>query len=341
MLPRRFAVLCLPALLAFPAAASAEPFHDRVLTGKKTARAAQASQGSTQDYATADGTLIPVTLAPSYTGDPAIAQTYATFLGTLPHGPELASLRVTVVPSTEMASACGADEGDEDADAILACYGAGDRTMIVPGDQAQGSDYSVDYVIAHEYGHHIAAHRSNAPLQALDFGPKRWSSYELVCKNTEDGRLAPGDQSEYYRMNPGEAWAEAYARLTFPNQAWTFTPLLRPTQGSTLAVQADVLQPWDKRQTQTFTGTGTRSFKLPITLDGAFTLQLDGPARTNYDIVVKSGNKVVDRTSKRNSSDRIHYRIACRDRRTENLKITVVRRSGEPGPYTLTAKYAG
>ena len=56
---------------------------------------------------------------------------------------------------------------------------------------------------------------------------------------------------------------------------------------------------------------------------------------------MKSGNKVVDRTSKRNSSDRIHYRIACRDRRTENLKITVVRRSGEPGPYTLTAKYAG
>ena len=139
MLPRRFAVLCLPALLAFPAAASAEPFHDRVLSGDKTARAAQAPQGSTQSYATADGTLIPVTLAPSYTGDPAIAQTYATFLGTLPHGPELASLRVTVVPSTEMASACGADEGDEDADAILACYGAGDRTMIVPGDQARAA----------------------------------------------------------------------------------------------------------------------------------------------------------------------------------------------------------
>ena len=57
--------------------------------------------------------------------------------------------------------------------------------------------------------------------------------------------------------------------------------------------------------------------------------------------MVKSGGKVVDRTTKRTSSDRIHYRIACRDRRTENLRITVVRRSGEPGPYTLTAKYAG
>ena len=87
MLPRRIAVLCVPALLAFPAAASAEPFKDYLIPDSgPTARAAQV-QGTTQDYATADGTLIPVTLAASYTGDPAIAQTYATFLGTLPHGP--------------------------------------------------------------------------------------------------------------------------------------------------------------------------------------------------------------------------------------------------------------
>ena len=138
MLPRRFAVLCLPALLAFPAAASAEPFHDRVITGARRPAPPRRHKARPQNYPTADGTLIPVTLAASYTGDPAIAQTYATFLGTLPHGPELASLRVTVVPSTEMARACGADEGDEDAGAILACYGAGDRTMIVPGDQADG-----------------------------------------------------------------------------------------------------------------------------------------------------------------------------------------------------------
>ena len=87
MLPRRYAVLCLPALLAFPATAMAEPFKDRVITGT-TARAAQV-EGTTQNYPTADGTQIPVTLAASFTGDPAIAQTYATFLGTLPHGPEL------------------------------------------------------------------------------------------------------------------------------------------------------------------------------------------------------------------------------------------------------------
>jgi hypothetical protein len=336
MLPRRSAALCLPAVLAFPAAASAAPFKDRVITGSATARAAQI-QGSTQKYPTADGTLISVTLASSYTGDPAVAQQYATYLGTLPHGPELASLRVVVVPSAEVARACGGEEGQ----GILACYGANDRTMIVPAEQATNSDISVNYVIAHEYGHHVAANRSNAPLRALDFGPKRWSSYELVCKNTADGRLTPGDQGENYLSNPGEAWAEAYARLVFPAEGWRFTPLLKPTQGSTLAAQADVAQPWTKRVTHTFSGHGSKSFRLPITLDGAFTLQLDGPARTNYDVVVKSGGRTLKRTRTRGSTDRIHYRIACRDRRTETLRITVVRRSGPPAPYTLTAKYAG
>jgi hypothetical protein len=322
--------------MAFPAAASAEPFKDKVI---KTTRAhASQIQGTTQSYPTGDGSIsIPVTLASSFTGDPAVAQSYATFLGTLPHGSELASLKVTVVPSSEVASACGGDPSD----GILACYGANDQTMIVPGDQAVQSDVSVNYVIAHEYGHHIAAHRSNAPLEALDFGPKRWASYELVCSNTLDGRLAPGDQGVNYLSNPGEAWAESYARLVFPDEAWRFTPLLAPSKGSALAAMADVLQPWTKRVTQTFDGTGTRTFKLPITLDGAFTLQLDGPAKANYDLIVRSGGKVVDRTARKGSKDRINYRIACRDHRTETLRITVIKRSGPGGPYSLTAKYAG
>jgi hypothetical protein len=332
---RRAAVLCLPALLAFPAAASATPFKDKVITGS-LAHASQV-RGETQSYPTGDGSIsIPVTLANTYTGDPAVAQSYATFLGTLPHGSELASLKVTVVPSSEVAADCGGDPGD----GILACYGGDDQTMIVPGDQATGSTISVNYVIAHEYGHHIARHRSNAPLEALDFGPKRWASYELVCDNTLDGKLAPGDQGANYLSNPGEAWAEAYARLIYPAEAWRFTPLLKPSQGSALAAMADVAQPWTKRISTTFKGTNTHTFKLPITLDGGFTLQLKGPARANYDLMVRSGSKIVDRTTRKDSKDRINYRIACRDRRTETLSLTVIKRSGA-GPYTLSAKYAG
>ena len=339
MLPacRRVAVLSLPALLAFPAAASATPFKDKVVTSGKIAHASQAGD-RTQSYPTGDAAIcIPVTLAASYTGDPAVAQTYATYLGTLPHGPELAALKVRVVPSGDMARECGGQPSD----GILACYGADDQTMIVPGDQAAGSDISVNYVIAHEYGHHIAAHRSNAPLSALDFGPKKWSSYELVCTNTLDGKLAPGDQGVNYLSNPGEAWAESYARLIYPTEAWRFTPVLKPTKGALLAAMADVAQPWTNRVTTTFNGTNTKSFNLPITLDGGFTLQLAGPAKANYDLIMRSGGRVVDRTTRTDSKDRIDYRIACRDRRTETLNITVLKRSGPGGPYTLTAKYAG
>jgi hypothetical protein len=328
------AALSIPALLVTPALASAQTFKDRVIEGDVGAHAAQAVPGTTtQRYPTADGLSIPVTAA-----DPAVAQRYASFVGNLPHGAELASLHIVVVPASEVASACGGGDGD----GILACYGSNDQTMIVPAEQSSGSDgITTDYVITHEYGHHIAAHRSNAPLEAIDFGPKRWSSYELVCSNTLDGRLAPGDEGENYLSNPGEGWAEAYARLVYPGMAWRFTSLLKPTSGSLLAAMADVAQPWWTRVSQTFTGNGTRSFKLPLTLDGAFTLKLDGPARAQYDLVVWSGGKVEEKTSRPGSSDRIHYRIACRDRRTENLKITVIKRAGPAGPYTLKASYAG
>ena len=112
-----------------------------------------------------------------------------------------------------------------------------------------------------------------------------------MCKQTLNGQLAPGDEGENYLYNPGEAWAEAYARLVFPEMAWRFTPRLKPTAGSLLAAAADVTQPWAKRVSTVFTGARTRTFTLPITLDGAFTLQLSGPARANYDIVVRSGGK--------------------------------------------------
>jgi hypothetical protein len=50
--------------------------------------------------------------------------------------------------------------------------------------------------------------------------------------------------------------------------------------------------------------------------------------------VIKSGGKVVERVK---GSKRIHYKIACRDKPTETLRITV----RATGNYTLKASYAG
>jgi hypothetical protein len=321
----RVVIIGASAALAFPGAAEAAGFRDRVMSGGATAHASQV-QGVTKRWPSADIT-IPVTVADGFTGDPNVAGTYAAFIGTLPHGAELASLKVIVVPSAEINTDCGGQDGD----GILACYSSDEQTMIVPGDAPQDSTVSVDYVIAHEYGHHIARHRSNAPLSALDYGPKRWSSYELVCQRTSDGRLAPGDEGSNYAYNPGEAWAETYARLVFPGQAWRLASLLKPDAGSYLAAAADVAQPWTQRTSTTFTGNGTQTFKLPIALDGSFTLQA---SRTPSEIVVRSGGQLVERVRDRR---RIHYEMACRDKRSETLRITVT----TTGKYTLKASYAG
>jgi hypothetical protein len=321
----RVVIIGASAALAFPGAAGAAGFRDRVITGT-TAHISQV-QGTTQRWPAGE-TTIPVTVANSFKGDPNVAGTYAAFLGTLPHGAELASLKAIIVPAAEINSDCGGEDGD----GILACYSSDEQTMIIPGDTSGEDGVSVNYVIAHEYGHHIARHRSNAPLPAIDYGPKRWSSYELVCTKAEKGKVAPGDEGRGYAYNPGEAWAETYARLVFPLQAWILAPVLKPDQGSYLAASADVAQPWTQRTSTTFSGgAGLKAFKLPITLDGAFTLQL---SRTPKEMVVKSGGRLVERIK---GKKRLHYKIACRDQSTENLRITV----RATGAYTLKASYAG
>src|SRR5207247_10694167 len=73
---------------------------------------------------------------------------------------------------------------------------------------------SAEGVITHEYGHHIAAHRSNAPWETLAWGPKRWASAMQVCARTRKNELVPGAEDPvHYVVNPGEGWAETYRVL--------------------------------------------------------------------------------------------------------------------------------
>jgi hypothetical protein len=326
---RLLAVLVV--LLAVPDAALGKVLPRSPWAGKARASIAE------RLYVTPSGAGVQVAVSPSYVAQPDIAQSYAEFLDSLPHGDEIRTLNVYIAPPREISDLCGDD--------ALACYTPDGYRMFVPGEELDASTgLEARYVVAHEYGHHIAASRSNAPLDALAYGPKRWASYERVCSAAAEGFLAPGDQGLRYQENPGEAWAETYAQLQYPGVRWYYAASLAPDEGAFGAALADVVEPWTAEQSQTFTGRIRRArskrFQVPVSLDGTVSVQLDGPSRAQFDLRVSSGRKVLGRTRVRGSDDSLELRSFCRRSATERLDVTVVRRSGS-GPFSLTVRYAG
>jgi hypothetical protein len=356
---RRIALLSLALFAIAPAAAQAapaSPFRDRVLdpsggsrpTGSPTASAAQAG-AQTIAVPTKEGYSVPVTFTKAVPVDPALAASYVGFLDALPHGTELAKLKLQVAAIAEVAGLCGAQPED----GVLACYG--NRTMTVPstGLQATTEDgtYSTAYELTHEYGHHIAAYRANElyGLGAIDMGPKYWSSYERVCDQAIDKRLFPGYEGtdiKRYHANPGEDWAEAYARLTFPDQRWTFSPRLVPDATALDAVRRDVLTPWTRNTTATFTmaaGRDRQAFSVPLTLDGSLSATITGPKGSEVSVAVSSGSQKVAGDRKPRTGARDVWRISsgCRERATETLTFLATRTGGTTGPVQLTVSYPG
>ncbi len=348
-------VLGVLALGLAPAVAEARPaqplvdaapfgshFKDRVLSSAKTtARAAATADFRT--YPTKEGGTVAVAISDGYNGQVSgtVAQSYVDFLDSLQHGPELSALRIVIAPPTEVVTGCGGAEG------TLACYDSGTQIMLVPGEQTSSSSgVTTSYVVAHEYGHHIAANRSNAPFDAFRFGPKYWASYERICNGASRGVLAPGNEERFYTSNPGEAWAETYAQLKYPDVEWQFTPLLKPDQGAFDAASRDVLNPWYHPVTKVFTGSfgqrgsNTKRFNFDLTLDGSLSMKLRGPRKANYDLVISSNGKSQGRTTKAGSRDSVAYEAACRTSPVEHVTVAVKRVLGA-GAFTLRVKYAG
>ena len=350
-------LVLLVVLLAAPARASAGQRHaqplvdlapaagarvvDRVLdrpTPALRARAAQAA-ARTAVLRTSDGLPVQVTLASPYAADTQVAQSYVDFLSGLPHGSELGLLRMRIVPPQQVAPECGATEDL----GVIACYLPPRNLMVVPGELSEAG-VTPSYVVAHEYGHHIANHRSNPPFGALDYGPKQWASVKNVCSETLAGRLAPGDEGDLYRANPGEAWAETYARLKYPTGEWRYSDLLRPTKAGDFAAVADVLTPWKASRHQTFRGRLGRldaqdRFTFRLTLDGSLRFRLAGPRAADYDLDVRADGHAEGRTRTPGSRDHLGWDAAC-VQAPETIAVTVRRRSGT-GPYTLRVTSAG
>jgi hypothetical protein len=224
-------------------------------------------------YTTAGGS-VTIRVSDSYPQDDAVGQRWADFLASLVHGPELSTVTLFLAPLSEVQSRCGRG--------ALACYGSG--LIVAPGEDP-AADVSAEAVVTHEYGHHVASSRSDAPWDAVEYGTKRWASYENVCAQTRAGRLFPGaEQDERYRLNPGEAFAETFRvlnqrRAGVPETPWTIvTTSLYPDDTALSLVEQDVTSPWTHNTAATYSGTlrrtAARSYSVATPYDGVFRVTL-------------------------------------------------------------------
>jgi hypothetical protein len=349
--------LALLGALALPGAALAKPqaqplvdaaplgshFKDRVFTSDP--RVAHASiSGQWYSYPTKDGKTVVAAISDRYgnTLNTHVVQSYVDFLDSLEHGPELATLKIYIAPPEEVTAECGGQQG------ILACYDSRTKIMIVPGEEPDtgASGVTTAYVVAHEYGHHIAATRSNDPFNAFAFGPKYWASYELVCDRAIKHLLAPGNEAEFYGSNPGEGWAETYAQLKYPAVEWQYNPLMKPDAGAFDAARRDVLNPWQGATTKVFKGTfgkrgsRTKRFNFDMALDGRLQVRLSGPRKSNYNLFFVSGGENKGGTHNSGSRDSVSYDAVCREQPLERVTVGVKRMTGS-GPFTVRVTYAG
>jgi hypothetical protein len=330
-------------LAAFDVPAPSPPFQDAVIEGANRPLARTAASAESHRYAVGDAqgssvsievsaqcapTILLGIVLPGGCNPPPDPAGLAGFLGSLPHGNELDLLSVLMATQAEITSICGAN--------ALACYFPDSNRMVVRGNSSPpAGGVSRDFVVAHEYGHHLAHHRNNEPWDALSWGPKRWAMFERICQGVAAGSYYPGDQGVHYFDNPGEAFAEAFAFARFPNEtAWLWTESLRPSAPAFEKIRADAVDPWQSRKLVRWHGrlwqgvhSVTRVFATP--LDGLFTVRLRSARGTNLKLVLVNpgGRRGAARLSRRSP---VRFTICGQ----AGVRVRVVGRKGA-GRFTV------
>jgi hypothetical protein len=278
-------------------------FRDAVLTtrGARTPAAQTARWGGAVSART--GEAVTIYVSASYAVDPAVAQHAADFVASLYHGAELRTASFYLAPRDEIGRLCGEDTSG--------CYFASQNLIVAPAaDLPDGT--SAETVLAHEYGHLVAASESNAPWRSLDWGTKRWATHERVCSRTQRHTAYPGDSGEHYAVNPGEAFAETYRLLNYRHlalagwkpTAWVLDRSFYPDAGALDAVREDVLDPWQGTVAKTWSAVLARpapskrvdrparaSRTVQTPLDGTLEVTLDhAPAGSTVAVLDVSGN---------------------------------------------------
>jgi len=238
-------------------------------------------------YTASTGEAVTVYTSDAYPVDQAVGQRWADFLAGLIHGPELARVTVYLVHPSEIPEECGDD--------AAACYDPSTRTIVTPGEDTPDGP-TAEAALLHEYGHHLAHSRSNAPWPAVEWGTKRWATALGVCGRVRAGTLFPGGSAERYRLSPAEGVAESY-RVLHERRAGVATPLwtlldgsLYPSEAALRALELDVTTPWERPALTTFrgnfarTGPATRTFRVATPLDGTMVVSTRAPSTVSVSL---------------------------------------------------------
>ena len=249
-------------------------------------------------YPTGDslGSFVNIQVSDSYPVDQALPQDWATYLGTLLHGPEISRLTLNLVPEGVVQANCGAQ--------ALACYDP-NRQAIWASPEDQLSEPPAKEVVTHEYGHHLANSSDDAPWAALDYGTKRWSSYENICAKAAAGTASPGDEGTHYFQNSGEAFAEAYRVLNLEKQGqaspgWDIVDRsFFPDATALTMLEEDVTTPWKGPAASKLHGSFgnglVRTFGVKTALDGSFSAHLVAPSKAKMKLALYNAGTLVAR----------------------------------------------
>ena len=218
---------------------------------------------------------------------------WAEFLVGLTHGPELPRATVRLAALAEVQELCG--------DSALGCYRANEIVSV--GEVDPESRSTPEEVLRHEYGHHVAFHRANAPWRAVDWGPKKWASTAGVCPRVSRGEAFPGDGGRNYANNPGEAWAEVYRlmderRVGITTGTWPIiSRSFYPSEAALIAAEQDVLAPWAANtrvvQQRVFGRLGKKVWWIPLKtpLDGELTVRVNVPRSGLQELALLAPNR--------------------------------------------------
>jgi hypothetical protein len=307
-------------LLTAPSGAAAHP-RDTVIETPSVGSAWISSSADASRYPINDGSdetvAITVTAACESSCNAADPQQIANFLGTLIHGDEMELLTVQLDAPAQIEFDCGYG--------AQACYYGSENKIVLSGDDSVAPDgASREFVLAHEYGHHVARHRESPPPfpAAIDWGTPRWSTQENVCRASRAGALFPGNEGLHYFRDPGEAFAESFAHLRFPESdvPWRWVRSLEPDAEAFQAIREDTLDPWLGRTGFGISGRippppdgkAVRGFQTP--LDGTVSLRPAGHPHYSLSLLNPAGH--VLRTSRHGFSfnHRLNYTVCGQSR---------------------------